>query len=103
MTGVQTCALPISLNAKPPGAVAVGTNTGPPLYPDPAKQPFESRIVPHHAYSVKGFDEQGRIILANTWGPNGGTGSDGIDYPGEVHLTEEEFRKFIMQSSRTVP
>ena len=92
-----------TLNAKPPGAVAVGTNTGPPLYPDPAKQPFENRIVPHHAYSVKGFDEQGRIILANTWGPNGGTGSDGIDYPGEVHLTEEEFRKFIMQSSRTVP
>lgn len=91
-----------TLNGNPPGAVAVATNPGFWPWPDPASQPYEDRIVPKHAYWVKGFDEQGRIILVNSWGPDGGT-SGGVDYPGEVHLTEEEFRALTMQTSRTVP
>lgn len=90
------------LSAQPPQAVAVGTNAGAPWDVNPAEQPFDKRIVPRHSYWVKGFDGQGRIILVNTWGPGGGT-SGGVEYPGEVHLTEEEFRKVVMQSSRTAP
>ncbi|RRD46175.1 hypothetical protein [Tessaracoccus sp. OH4464_COT-324] len=93
-----------TMEGKPPGAVSAGTNPGIWPYPDPAEQPYEKRIVPRHAYWVKGFDDKGRIILVNPWGPGGGVwGNDGLDYPGEVHLTEEEFREVFTQTARMVP
>ncbi len=90
-----------TVEAQPPGAVAVATNPGGP-WPDPEDVPYEQRLCPRHAYWVRGFDDQGRIILVNTWGTDGGT-SGGVDYPGEVHLTEEQFREQTMQTARTVP
>ena len=52
-----------------------------------------------HAYAVKGFDDQGRIVLSNPWGPQGGW-IKGTYYPGELHLTEDEFKKWFNTSTR---
>lgn len=78
-------------NANPPRAVAVGTKDS--HLVDEGSIPFDKRLCPNHAYQVKGFDEQGRIILVNPWGPGS------TSYPTEVHLTEEEFRQQTMQTA----
>lgn len=63
--------------------------------PQPADIDDDKRLVQGHAYSVKGFDDQGRIILENPWGPQGGTDSNGNFCPGEVRLTEDEYRRWV--------
>lgn len=81
-----------TLDRRPPGLVVVGSGGRDPVdmgSVDPSK-----RIVEAHAYSVKGFDDQGRIVVVNPWGPGGGW-VDGHYYPGEIHLTEEEYNKFF--------
>ena len=77
----------------PSAAVTIATPNAAEQQPpdvDPSK-----RIVQGHAYSVQGFDDQGRIILRNPWCPEGGTGSDGTYSPGEVRLTEDEYRRWL--------
>lgn len=63
--------------------------------PQPADVPDDKRLVQGHAYSVAGIDDQGRIILENPWGPQGGYDSNGNFCPGEVRLTEDEYRRWI--------
>ncbi len=83
-----------TIEGEPPGAVVVGT-TGfdQPRYTDPSR-----RLVDGHAYVVTGFDDAGNIVLQNPWGPNGGYAQDGTYCPGEVHLTETEFKMWFGDS-----
>lgn len=81
-----------TLGSNPPGAVMAATPGAAEQQPDDVDP--HKRLVQGHAYSVKGFDAQGNIILMNPWGPAGGM-SDGKFYPGEVHLTEEEYRRWV--------
>lgn len=81
-----------ALDRHPPAVITTGTSGASEEQPDdvdPAK-----RVVPDHAYSVKGVDADGNIVLQNPWGPNGGY-YDGTYYPGEVHLTPEEYHKWF--------
>lgn len=80
-----------TLGTKPPGVVTVDTTNGSsqPDNVDPAK-----RVCPAHTYNVKGVDADGNIVLQNPWGPSGGY-HNGKYYPGEVHLTPEEYKKWF--------
>lgn len=80
-----------TLNDDPPGAAMVATS-GAEEQPDNVAP--EKRMVPNHAYQVVSVDAQGNITLANPWGPQGGTGAGGVDYPGTVTLTPDEYRKW---------
>ncbi len=80
-----------SLSARPPAAVMVAT---PGAQQVDANTPFESRVAPGHAYSVVGFDSEGRIVLRNPWGEDA-VAAGGIRYPAEVRMTEAEYRKFL--------
>lgn len=60
--------------------------------------PEEKRLVPNHAYHVKEITPEGNIVLENPWGPDGGT-SDGVEFPGTVELTPEEYEKWIGHSA----
>lgn len=92
------------LDGPPPGVIVVGTSGQTEPLPEPGQGNPANTPVNGHAYYVKGFDEQGRIILGNPWGPAGGFDADtGQYYPGELHLTEEEFRKWFNTSTRVTP
>lgn len=56
--------------------------------------PEEKRLVPNHAYHVKEITPEGNIVVENPWGPDGGT-SDGVEFPGTVELTPEEYEKWF--------
>lgn len=48
--------------------------------------------VGYHFYVVREVRDDGMIVLQNPWGPEGGVGSDGEFKPGELVVTEEEYR-----------
>jgi hypothetical protein len=79
------------MNQDPPAVITADTANAPaqPDDVDPAK-----RVVHGHTYAVRGLDSDGNVILQNPWGPTGGW-TDGKYYPGEVHLTPEEYRKWF--------
>lgn len=79
-----------NLNRNPP-AVMVATSS--PLRSDPTTADTNLHTVGNHAYAVKGFDSDGKIVMVNAWGPAGGYDTDKNYYPGELHLTEAEFKK----------
>lgn len=82
-----------ALNQQPPGLVVVASSG---RWPVDMKQVDPSKhIESAHAYSVKGFDSEGRIIVINPWGPGGGYDEKGNYYPGEVHLTQDEFNRYF--------
>lgn len=66
---------------------------------DSSINPFDTSInddnvVPNHAYVIESVEERdGETIirLANPWGADGGTGSDGHFKDGVLELTEDEF------------
>lgn len=80
-----------AMDHDPPGVVTADTANAPqqPDGVDPSK-----RVVPGHTYSVRGVDPDGNVILQNPWGPAGGW-HDGKYYPGQVHLTPEEYEKWF--------
>ena len=43
---------------------------------------------------MRGLDADGNVILQNPWGPSGGI-HDGKYYPGEVHLSPEEYERWF--------
>lgn len=77
---------------EPPGTVVAGTSGGSPQPDgvDPAK-----RVVPHHAYLVRGIDAAGNVVLQNPWGPAGGYDAKGRYYPGVVRLTPAEYHRWF--------
>lgn len=83
----------------PPGVVTADTANAPdqPADVDPAK-----RVVPGHTYCVRGLDADGNVILQNPWGPGGGW-HDGKYYPGEVHLTPEEYQRWFSNGAVLKP
>ncbi len=85
------------LGTTPPGTVVVSTTGS-----GRADGPPEGRLAPDHAYRVKGFDADGKIILTNPWGPAGGF-LDGKWYPGEVHLTEAEYEQQMKKVASATP
>ena len=80
-----------AMDQDPRGVVTADTANAPeqPDNVDPTK-----RVVPGHTYSVRGLDSDGNVILQNPWGPGGGW-HDGKYYPGEVHLTPEEYQRWF--------
>lgn len=55
--------------------------------------PVPSDTVSEHQYVVKGFTPDGKIIMQNPWGPEGGLAEgDPIHKPGTLILTEDEYR-----------
>lgn len=47
-----------------------------------------------HVYVVTDVREDGRVVLQNPWGPDGGfQAGDDVHKPGELVLTEEEYRE----------
>lgn len=47
-----------------------------------------------HVYVVTDVREDGRVVLQNPWGPDGGfQEGDDVHKPGELVLTEEEYRE----------
>ena len=80
-----------AMERDPRGVVTADTANAPeqPDDVDPTK-----RVVPGHTYSVRGLDADGNVILQNPWGPNGGW-VDGKYYPGEVHLSPEEYERWF--------
>lgn len=47
-----------------------------------------------HVYVVTDVREDGRVVLQNPWGPDGGfQADDDVHKPGELVLTEEEYRE----------
>src|SRR5699024_11974574 len=47
-----------------------------------------------HVYVVTDVREDGRVVLQNPWGPDGGLQEgDDVHKPGELVLTEEEYRE----------
>jgi hypothetical protein len=90
-----------TLKGPPPGNVIVGTSGATEAQPDTV-DPAKRTVVINggtHAYSVKGFDADGNIVLQNPWGPQGGY-IGGKFYPGELHLTQAEFNKWFNTSTR---
>lgn len=79
------------MDQDPPAVITADTANAPeqPDDVDPSK-----RVVPGHTYAVRGLDGDGNVILQNPWGPNGGW-HDGKYYPGEVHLTPEEYQRWF--------
>lgn len=61
----------------------------------------DDRIVSNHVYVVSEIKD-GKIHLINPWGPDGGTGGDGKSKPGDIWLTEEEYRENF-ESVSSVP
>ncbi len=91
-----------TLKGPPPGNVVVGTSgrtEDQPADVDPTKRTVVTATGGTHAYSVRGFDSAGNIVLQNPWGPQGGY-LGGKFYPGELHLTEAEFKKWFNTSTR---
>ncbi|WP_210650930.1 C2 family cysteine protease [Nocardioides sp. SYSU D00065] len=80
-----------AMDQDPRGVITADTANAPaqPDNVDPAK-----RVVPGHTYCVRGLDADGNVILQNPWGPGGGW-HDGKYYPGEVHLTPEEYERWF--------
>ncbi|WP_426247337.1 C2 family cysteine protease [Nocardioides sp. LHG3406-4] len=79
------------MDKDPPAVITADTANAPkqPDDVDPAK-----RVVPGHTYAVTGLDSSGNVVLQNPWGPNGGW-HDGKYYPGEVHLTPQEYHRWF--------
>lgn len=88
------------MNQDPPSVMTADTVHGSnqPDDVDPAK-----RVVNNHTYAVRGIDDDGNVILQNPWGPDGGWGSDGRYYPGEVRLTPEEYEKWFGNGAKLDP
>ena len=84
-----------ALDRDPPAIITTATSGAEdqPDDVDPTK-----RVVDNHAYTVRGVDADGNIVLQNPWGPNGGWDGDQY-YPGEVHLTPEEYERWFSGSS----
>lgn len=56
--------------------------------------PVPDNVVPTHQYVVKGFTEDGKVIMQNPWGPQGGYAKDDPNFkPGELVLTEKEYKE----------
>lgn len=79
------------MNQHPPAVITADTANAP-QQPDDVDPSI--RVVPGHTYAVRGLDSSGDIVLQNPWGPNGGW-HDGTYYPGEVHLTPDEYRRWF--------
>lgn len=84
-----------------PVGYAVSTRLDPPLGPDPSTSPYTIRVVPRHAYWVRGIDEQGRVILVNTWGRAGHRRA--VSMPAEVHLDRRQFARVVVQTAEFRP
>lgn len=84
-----------ALDRDPPAIITTATSGAEdqPDDVDPTK-----RVVDNHAYTVRGVDADGNIVLQNPWGPNGGWDGDQY-YPGEVHLTPDEYERWFNGSS----
>lgn len=54
--------------------------------------PVPEDAVSNHVYVVQEVRDDGIVVLQNPWGPDGGY-QDGIFRPGELTLTEEEYRE----------
>lgn len=54
--------------------------------------PVPKDTVASHQYIVRGFTSDGKIIMQNPWGPDGGYGEDHEFKPGQLVLTEDEYR-----------
>ena len=82
-----------ALAQDPPGTVVAGTSGG---HPQPHDVDPAKRLVPNHAYSVRGIDAAGNVVLQNPWGPSGGYAKDTKRYyPGVVRLTPAEYRRWF--------
>ncbi len=56
--------------------------------------PVPRDTVSRHQYVVRGFTEDGRIIMQNPWGPDGGyERDDDVFKPGQLVFTESEYRE----------
>ena len=56
--------------------------------------PVPRDTVASHQYVVRGFTEDGRIILQNPWGEDGGyEKGDDVHKPGQLVLTEAEYKE----------
>lgn len=84
-----------ALDRDPPAVITTATSGADeqPADVDPTK-----RVVEGHAYTVRGVDSDGNIVLQNPWGPNGGWDGEQY-YPGEVHLTPDEYRRWFNGAS----
>lgn len=83
------------LDRDPPAIITTATSGA---EPQPADVDPTKRLVEGHAYTVRGVDADGNIVLQNPWGPNGGWDGEQY-YPGEVHLTPEEYDRWCNGSS----
>ena len=84
-----------------PVGYAVSTRLDPPLGPDPSLEPYATRVVPRHAYWVRGVDDRGRVILVNTWGRAGSR--RGVRMPAQVHLDRRQFCRAVVQTAEFRP